>query len=125
MMNRDLTAHRTILDLATTREDLVHVVTTNFDRLFDDCGRDLSSWQRARLPDPSRPKDMNGIVYLHGKVTPDYKKAEGDGFVLSSSNLDRRIFRRVGLLPSFEKSLTDTSLSSSATRRTILLFIIC
>ena len=81
----DLTAHRTILDLATTREDLVHIVTTNFDRLFDDCGRGLSSWQRPRLPDPSRPKDVNGIVYLHGKATSDYQRAEGDGFVLSSS----------------------------------------
>ena len=81
----DLTAHRTILDLATTREGLVHVVTTNFDRLFDDCGRGLSSWQRSHLPDPARPKDMDGIVYLHGKVTYDYQGAEGDGFVLSSS----------------------------------------
>ena len=81
----DLTAHRTILDLATTKEGLVHVVTTNFDRLFDDCSRGLSSWQRSRLPDPSRPEDMNGIVYLHGKATPDYQRAEGDGFVLSSS----------------------------------------
>ena len=81
----DLKAHRIILDLATTREGLVRIVTTNFDRLFDDCGRGLSSWQRSRLPDPSRPKDMNGIVYLHGKATPDYQGAEGDGFVLSSS----------------------------------------
>ena len=81
----DLTAHRIILDLATTRENLVHIVTTNFDRLFDDCGRELSSWQRSRLPDPARPKDMNGIVYLHGKVTCDYKKAKDSGFVLSSS----------------------------------------
>ncbi len=81
----DLTAHRTILDLATTKEGLVHVVTTNFDRLFDDCSRGLSSWQRSRLPDPSRPEDMNGIVYLHGRATPDYQRAEGDGFVLSSS----------------------------------------
>ncbi len=81
----DLTAHRTILDLATTREGLVHIVTTNFDRLFDDCGHGLSSWQRPRLPDPSRPKDVDGIVYLHGKTTSDYQRAEGDGFVLSSS----------------------------------------
>ena len=79
----DLTAHNTILDLATTREGLVRIVTTNFDRLFDDCGCGLSSWQRSRLPDPSR--DMNGIVYLHGKATPNYQGAEGDGFVLSSS----------------------------------------
>ena len=83
--NPDLTAHRTILDLATTRKDLVHIVTTNFDCLFDDCGRGLSSWQRSRLPDPSRPKDMDGIVYLHGKATSDYQRAEGDGFVLSSA----------------------------------------
>ena len=68
---------------------------------------------------------MDGIVYLHGKVTPDYKKAEDAGFVLSSSQFGQRIFQKVGLLPSFEKSLTGTSLSSSATRRTILLFIIC
>ncbi len=81
----DLTAHRIILDLATTREGLVHVVTTNFDRLFDDCDRDLSWWQRPRLPDPSRPKDMDGIVYLHGKATSDYQRAEDGGFVLSIS----------------------------------------
>ena len=102
----DLTAHRTILDLATTREDLVHIVTTNFDRLFDDCGRDLSSWQRARLPDPSRPKDMNGIVYLHGKVTPDYKKAEGDGFVLSSSQFGQAYLSE-GWATSFFREIID------------------
>lgn len=102
----DLTAHRTILDLATTREGLVHIVTTNFDRLFDDCGRGLSSWQRARLPDPSRPKDMNGIVYLHGKVTPDYKKAEGDGFVLSSSQFGQAYLSE-GWATSFFREIID------------------
>ena len=103
----DLTAHRIILDLATTREDLVHIVTTNFDRLFDDCGRDLSSWQRALLPDLSRPKDMNGIVYLHGKVTPDYKKAEGDGFVLSSSQFGQAYLSE-GWATSFFREIIDS-----------------
>ena len=102
----DLTAHRIILDLATTREGLVHVVTTNFDRLFDDCGRGLLSWQRPRLPDPSRPKDMNGIVYLHGKVTCDYKKAKDAGFVLSSSQFGQAYLSE-GWATSFFREIID------------------
>ena len=102
----DLTAHRTILDLATTKEGLVHVVTTNFDRLFDGCGRGLSSWQRSRLPDPSRPKDMDGIVYLHGKVTPDYKKAKDAGFVLSSSQFGQAYLSE-GWATSFFREIID------------------
>ena len=102
----DLTAHRIILDLATTTEGLVHVVTTNFDRLFDDCGRGLSSWQRSRLPDPSRPKDMNGIVYLHGKATSDYQSAEGDGFVLSSSQFGQAYLSE-GWATSFFREIID------------------
>lgn len=87
--DRDLSAHNTLLDLATTPEGAVRLVTTNFDRLFDDCGRNLQTWQQPRLPDPSRHAEMNGIVYLHGKATSDYNGAEGDGFVLSSSEFGR------------------------------------
>lgn len=85
----DLTAHRILLDLATTPEGAVQLVTTNFDRLFDDCGNGLQTWQPPRLPDPLRPNDINGIVYLHGRATPNYTGAEGDGFVLSSSEFGR------------------------------------
>lgn len=85
----NLTAHSILLDLATTREGSVHLVTTNFDRLFDDCGRSLKTWQPPRLPDPRRPNEINGIVYLHGKAKADYTGAEGDGFILSSSEFGR------------------------------------
>ena len=105
----DLTAHRIILDLATTREGFVHIVTTNFDRLFDDCGHDLCSWQRSRLPDLSRPKDMDGIVYLHGKATSatsDYQGAEGDGFVLSSSQFGQAYLSE-GWATSFFREIID------------------
>ncbi|MFK0684332.1 SIR2 family protein [Ochrobactrum sp. BD67] len=85
----DLTAHEILLDLATTREGAVQLVTTNFDRLFDDCGRQLQVWQPPRLPDPLRPNEINGIVYLHGRSTPCYTAAEGDGFILSSSEFGR------------------------------------
>ena len=85
----DLTAHQTILDLATTPEGAVRLVTTNFDRLFDDCGRNLPTWKPPRLPNPMRAKEMNGIVYLHGRANQDYTGAEDGGFVLSSSQFGR------------------------------------
>ncbi|PKR88324.1 hypothetical protein CXZ10_14990 [Pleomorphomonas diazotrophica] len=85
----DLTAHRILLDLATTPEGVVQLVTTNFDRLFDNCEPGIQTWQPPRLPDPQRPNELNGIVYLHGRSTPTYTGAEGDGFVLSSSEFGR------------------------------------
>lgn len=85
----DLWAHQLLLDLATTKEGVTKLVTTNFDRLFDDCGRGLEVWQPPRLPDPARPGDMQGIVYLHGRATEDYNGSEGDGFVLSSAEFGR------------------------------------
>ena len=85
----DLSAHQTLLDLATAPDGEIRIVTTNFDRLFDDCHRDVPSWQRPRLPHPPTREDMNGIVYLHGKADVDYQCATGDGFVLSSSAFGR------------------------------------
>ena len=85
----DLGAHRLLTDLATTEQGSTRIVTTNFDRLFDDCNRVLESWQPPRLPDLSPNADMNGIVYLHGKANREYNGAEGDGFVLSSSEFGR------------------------------------
>lgn len=85
----DLWAHEILLDLATTNEGITKLVTTNFDRLFDDCGRGLEAWQPPRLPDPARPGDLNGIVYLHGRATENYDGSEGDGFVLSSAEFGR------------------------------------
>lgn len=85
----NLTAHKILLDLATTSEGTVQLVTTNFDRLFDKCGRKLQVWQPPRLPNPSLPNEINGIIYLHGRSTLNYKAAEDGGFVLSSSDFGR------------------------------------
>ena len=85
----DLWAHEVLLDLATTKDGVTKLVTTNFDRLFDDCGRALKAWQPPKLPEPASPGEMNGIVYLHGRATADYDGAEGDGFILSSAEFGR------------------------------------
>lgn len=87
--NVDLSAHQILLDLATTPEGKVQLVTTNFDRLFEYCSDTLKIWQPPRLPDPSRHGEMDGIIHLHGYATKDYTGAEGDGFILSSSEFGR------------------------------------
>lgn len=83
---RDLSAHQILLRLATTPESKTQLVTTNFDRLFEECNSRLATYQPPRLPDPSRCEDLNGIVYLHGRVDDDYTGADAGGFVLSSSD---------------------------------------
>lgn len=85
----DLSAHRILLELATSREGMVRLVTTNFDRLFDSCDADLKVLQAPRLPDPSCHDEMDGVIYLHGCTNKEYSKSEGDGFVLSSSEFGR------------------------------------
>ena len=84
-----LKAHQILLDLATNRHGKIRLVTTNFDRLFEQCRKKLKIWQPPNLPDPSRVDEMDGIVYLHGLATKDYKGAEGDGFILSTSQFGK------------------------------------
>ncbi|MEW8024758.1 MAG: SIR2 family protein [Candidatus Thiodiazotropha endolucinida] len=87
--NVDTSAHRYLIDLATTPEGRVRLVTTNFDKLFNDCGQNLKSYLPPNLPDPSRHSDMDGVIYLHGQVNDDYSGSKGDGFILSSSDFGR------------------------------------
>ena len=82
----DLSAHQLLLRLAKTPESRTQLVTTNFDRLFEKCDGKLTVHQPPRLPNPSRYDDLDGIVYLHGRVNADYTGVDGDGFVLSSSD---------------------------------------
>ena len=49
---------------------------------------------------------MNGIVYLHGKATSDYQRAEGDGFVLSSSQFGQAYLSE-GWATSFFREIID------------------
>ena len=81
----DLSAHQTMLKLATTNDGIVRLVTTNFDRLFDLCKPDIHTFIPPRLPDLNHSVEFNGTVYLHGKVNEDGTGAASNGFVLSSS----------------------------------------
>lgn len=64
--------HAALLDLATVQDDAhsVHLVTTNFDRIFEYVihrkkRTEITTYCAPFLPNP-RPSSWNGLVYLHG-----------------------------------------------------------
>jgi SIR2-like domain len=85
----DLSVHQILLDLASTPEGKIRLVTTNFDRLFDSCDSNLKVWQPPQLPNPSNYHEMDGIIHLHGCTNKNYTKSDGSGFILSSSEFGR------------------------------------
>nr|VFJ57004.1 MAG: SIR2-like domain-containing protein [Candidatus Kentron sp. FM]VFJ57048.1 MAG: SIR2-like domain-containing protein [Candidatus Kentron sp. FM]VFK11507.1 MAG: SIR2-like domain-containing protein [Candidatus Kentron sp. FM] len=104
----DWSAHRTLLDLATTPEGKIRLVTTNFDRLFEDACRDKPrTWIAPHLPDPARREEINGIVYLHGRANAEYSGSEAvGGFVLSSAQFGRAYLAE-GWATRFFKAVLD------------------
>ncbi len=102
--NPDISAHKTLLRLATTRHGAIRLVTTNFDRLFDACQPELQAYYPPNLPDLSRGKDFNGIIYLHGKINDTGDGAQGGEFVLSSSEFGRAYLSE-GWATSFVKEI--------------------
>lgn len=85
----DLTAHEIMLDLARGPDGRARLVTTNFDRLFEEARPDLGGSSPPRLPNPYLTDDLQGIVHLHGTVTDDYRDARTDEFVLSTADFGR------------------------------------
>lgn len=101
-----LKAHNILLDLATTDTGFTQLVTTNFDCLFEECGRNIPVHQPPQLPNPSRPDDMHGIIHLHGKSTPDYQNSEQESFVLTSSEFGKAYLSE-GWATSFIKKIIE------------------
>lgn len=86
----DLTAHKTIIDLATTPEKKVQLITTNFDLLFElSCDNKIASYTPANLSNTLLGKDIDGVVHLHGRVNQEHDNADDSMFVLSSSEFGR------------------------------------
>lgn len=71
-----LSKHKAILKLAQMRDrGHIHLVTTNYDPLFDRAShalgmRGVPDFAAPLLPIP-KPYDWDGIVYLHGKLKID------------------------------------------------------
>jgi hypothetical protein len=91
---RDLDLHRAILRLAQLRRsDGLRLVTTNFDRYFEDArigltlGVDYHSGPILPIPRNDHSLSWKSIVYLHGRLNE--AAASNDHLVLSSADFGR------------------------------------
>ena len=80
--------HEALLTLAATREGRTHLVTTNFDRLFEAANsKRRPSVQTDAAPHVPVPKSRwNSLVYLHGLLAEVPTEADLDRLVLSSGD---------------------------------------
>ena len=78
--------HEALLDLSKNKEGNTRLVTTNFDRLFEEVidPSEVKSFQAPALPVPK--KRWDGLVYLHGLLSDDPQDDELDSLVLSSGD---------------------------------------
>lgn len=102
----NLDAHRILLRLAKLQTGETRIVTTNFDRLFEQCNPKLASLTRSVLPRLAFNEADWGIVHLHGCVEPDYSGPTADGFVLSSAAFGNA-YLAMGWARDFVKEILD------------------
>lgn len=86
--------HKALLTLSQTRgkDSQLHLVTTNFDRLFEEIAttekRNLPSYTAPLLPVPKQT-NWDGIVYLHGLLPVGQDKNAWMNLVLTSGDFGR------------------------------------
>jgi hypothetical protein len=83
---RALTTHLALLTLARHRRGEIHLVTTNFDSLFEKAARKYDLPQFTVYPDAPARATWEGLVYLHGRVQEDGGIDELDRLILSDGD---------------------------------------
>jgi SIR2-like domain len=83
------TTHAALLDLARSRDRSVHLVTTNFDRIFNHLISEqklpIKEYEAPCLPIPKNSR-WNGLVYLHGLLPKEPEKNALNQLVLTSGD---------------------------------------
>ena len=83
--------HDALLTLSKNREGFIRLITTNFDRLFEQVISDnslcIKRFQAPLLPIPKNLWD--GLVYLHGLLDDPPTSSGGDRLILSSGDFGR------------------------------------
>ena len=84
-LDSELGTHRSVLTLATTREGVCRLVTTNFDRGFElaDTSRKVAIDAAPRLP-VAKASGWSSVVHLHGKISDE--DPDGRTLVLTSAD---------------------------------------
>ena len=80
--------HEALLTLSKTRKDQYRLITTNFDRIFEEViqkkGLNVARFNAPLLPIPKNRWD--GLVYLHGLLAAKSTAGDLDRLVLSSGD---------------------------------------
>ena len=83
-----MATHEALLTLGKNRENRTRIITTNFDRLFEEVitaqSLPIERFQAPLLPVPKNRWD--GLVYLHGLLTAAPTATELDRLVVSSGD---------------------------------------
>lgn len=83
-----MATHVALLTLAKSRNGSTRIITTNFDRLFEEVGiaksLSIQRFQAPLLPVPK--KRWSGLVYLHGLISDEPTVSELDRLVVSSGD---------------------------------------
>lgn len=82
----DLTYHKTILKLAKTHNGRTQLVTTNFDRIFEQADSSIETWVAPKFPELDKGALFHGLVYLHGRATADYSSSDGHDVILNTAD---------------------------------------
>ncbi len=88
--------HEALLTLGKTRSNSMHLVTTNFDRLFEKAiAERLLKVDRFQAPLLPIPKDdqWDGLVYLHGLLTGQWPRDNQGDLIVSSGDFGRAYLR--------------------------------
>ena len=83
-----MATHEALLTLGKDRKDRTRLITTNFDRLFEEVivrtPRQVEHFRAPLLPVPK--KRWDGLVYLHGLLTENPSESDLERLVVSSGD---------------------------------------
>jgi len=98
--------HRLVARISSDPEGRAQIVTTNFDRLFDQCSGvpELRIFEPPVLPDIELGMPIHGITYLHGRIqSPNCRSHD---YILSSADFGRAYLAE-GWATRFVRALLD------------------
>lgn len=86
--NCDVSNHANLLALSRTADGKPQLVTTNFDLLFERAEPGIRYSVPPILPDLNSENSLDGIVYLHGRLTSP-QSSKSTNYIVSSSDFGR------------------------------------
>jgi hypothetical protein len=101
----NLRFHQIALDLSRDAAGAAQIVTTNFDLLFERADRRVRTYVPPALPDLALLQPIQGVVYLHGRLTKSAESARA-GYVISSADFGRAYLAE-GWAARFVRELRD------------------